>query len=568
MAMVQQDSSPPPPPHNHLFGFPLPHHHPPFNLQTPRAMTIREHDPDPAPPSASLPQHYARPLPRANSDPFGQLLQPDSRNGARSEHFLRRKTPNGVLHAAYDGTSVEQMARLPAMKHILLPVSEHFPSNLPMPRPSDMAPLRPSPMPFDPAFSYSQQADLPAAEPWKTNLQFGEPAWNQPRAHLQMDSVLNQMPMQSPHPNNYPQNWQVYGYMPQPQQPSFVPTAMGSVGPYPTFWQNANYQQFLPAATQEYSYQQYRTPMFPAQTPDPAENVSSPWLGPSGPLPAITAAAGLQNFQMNQFHLPQLDPLSGAILNNQYPGALDPFSTSTLPVADSQQLHSLSRPADHPSSAPPAPSKPPLALEFGAASPGAKYRERVYQQAVAIYLELIKHLNKHRTYANRNNSLPHRYPKPPKAPIDTHPPPPQHYNSTDMIGTLTRRPSVGHRHSYVEPRAQSGEARLQDHRLVASPWRAEPFDSPMLRSPPADRVRNLRREPADRLCTATSLVPSKDGYPMQNAVTALETLEVLCQESSWRWIDGILLGGSLAYALADYMKASEWYSKILSLDPR
>jgi hypothetical protein len=55
---------------------------------------------------------------------------------------------------------------------------------------------------------------------------------------------------------------------------------------------------------------------------------------------------------------------------------------------------------------------------------------------------------------------------------------------------------------------------------------------------------------------------------VQNAVAALESLSNLCQESSWRWIDGILLGGSLAYALAEYPKAQDWYSKILELNPR
>jgi tetratricopeptide (TPR) repeat protein len=55
---------------------------------------------------------------------------------------------------------------------------------------------------------------------------------------------------------------------------------------------------------------------------------------------------------------------------------------------------------------------------------------------------------------------------------------------------------------------------------------------------------------------------------MQNAVSALESLTALCQDSSWQWIDGLLLGGSLAYALADYQKAYDWYTKILNIDSR
>jgi hypothetical protein len=288
--------------------------------------------------------------------------------------------------------------------------------------------------------------------------------------------------------------------------------------------------------------------MFQQTLPDP--KVSSPWLGSH---PTMTAGPPLQNYQV-PFQLQPLDQ-SGALLN-PYP-ALDPFS-SAIPVVDSQLLPVPSRPTDQPQTRPAPPMSHSLSIEFGANSSNAKFRDRIYQQAVTIYLELIKHLNKHRAYATRSNSLTLRYPKPPKAPID-HPPPPQHYNSTGMIGTV-RRPSIGHRHSYVEPRAH-----LQDPRMAS--WRAEPFESTLLRSPPADRVRNLRRE-TDQSSTATSLVPSRDQFPVQNAVTALESMTTLCQDSSWRWIDGILLGGSLAYALGEYQKANDWYSKILALDPR
>jgi hypothetical protein len=46
----------------------------------------------------------------------------------------------------------------------------------------------------------------------------------------------------------------------------------------------------------------------------------------------------------------------------------------------------------------------------------------------------------------------------------------------------------------------------------------------------------------------------------------LEAITKHCEESKWSWIDGILLGGCLAYALGDYQKAQEWYKHILTLD--
>jgi hypothetical protein len=54
----------------------------------------------------------------------------------------------------------------------------------------------------------------------------------------------------------------------------------------------------------------------------------------------------------------------------------------------------------------------------------------------------------------------------------------------------------------------------------------------------------------------------------ENAHRALDLLTNLCQESQWCWIEGMLLGGCVAYALEDYQKALCWYSKILDVEPR
>ena len=52
------------------------------------------------------------------------------------------------------------------------------------------------------------------------------------------------------------------------------------------------------------------------------------------------------------------------------------------------------------------------------------------------------------------------------------------------------------------------------------------------------------------------------------AKSALEMIGDLCRESGWRWIDGMLLGGCLAYGLEQYEKALDWYSKIIAIDSR
>ena len=62
--------------------------------------------------------------------------------------------------------------------------------------------------------------------------------------------------------------------------------------------------------------------------------------------------------------------------------------------------------------------------------------------------------------------------------------------------------------------------------------------------------------------------PSLHNSPTATAIAALESLTQLCHESAWQWVEGILLGGCLAYALNDYHKAMKWYSTILKLDSR
>jgi hypothetical protein len=56
--------------------------------------------------------------------------------------------------------------------------------------------------------------------------------------------------------------------------------------------------------------------------------------------------------------------------------------------------------------------------------------------------------------------------------------------------------------------------------------------------------------------------------PLSKAKEALDMLTTLCDQSGWCWIDGMLLGGCLAYGLEEYHKALDWYSKIIALDPK
>lgn len=65
--------------------------------------------------------------------------------------------------------------------------------------------------------------------------------------------------------------------------------------------------------------------------------------------------------------------------------------------------------------------------------------------------------------------------------------------------------------------------------------------------------------------------PSLDGKEKSLAAAARASLEMLlhlCEQSGWKWTDGMLLGGCLCYSIDDYQGALEWFSKALAVDPR
>jgi len=54
--------------------------------------------------------------------------------------------------------------------------------------------------------------------------------------------------------------------------------------------------------------------------------------------------------------------------------------------------------------------------------------------------------------------------------------------------------------------------------------------------------------------------------PFLGAKSSLEMLNNLCEQSGWKWVDGMLLGGCLHYGLEHYEEALEWFKRIKSLD--
>ncbi|KAK8065705.1 tetratricopeptide [Apiospora hydei] len=56
--------------------------------------------------------------------------------------------------------------------------------------------------------------------------------------------------------------------------------------------------------------------------------------------------------------------------------------------------------------------------------------------------------------------------------------------------------------------------------------------------------------------------------PIAKAKESADILHNLCEQSGWKWVEGMILGGCLYYGLERYEDALEWFSRVVSLDDR
>ncbi|KAM5356359.1 hypothetical protein ACJ41O_003005 [Fusarium nematophilum] len=77
---------------------------------------------------------------------------------------------------------------------------------------------------------------------------------------------------------------------------------------------------------------------------------------------------------------------------------------------------------------------------------------------------------------------------------------------------------------------------------------------------------HARRHSAHLQAPFNTYLSSGKSTPFVAAKSSLEMLSSLCEQSNWRWVDGIMLGGCLHYGLEQYHEAMEWFSRITALD--
>ncbi|MCJ1479047.1 hypothetical protein MMC13_007731 [Lambiella insularis] len=553
------------------------------------------------------PLQYAHPLrsPPAGRRPLS-LLDPQISRAVRSEHMLRRKTPNGTLAAGYDGTPVEWASRSHANKHILMPVSD----------------ARKAPSQSNTGFDDNAQG-VPSSENRRTeasSYQAGQSnasspderhglglvldgelrnnKWRQNGPHTpSLDSVLQQAPM-SHHFYNMG-GFQQVPTMLQPMWPPGVgPTASNAPGPYGPYWPNGSFEPYRPAALRD---QRFHTQFANFSLNDPSESQTTSdargsWLSNSnlGPQRHNSNQHDQWSFSAHRDH--SQDGLRR--LRDQHAIQMQDLESLRHDAEQFQStaLSHLGRPTSirHPVSKEDAGLRCSLPFPAQTLSPhsseGARhpeqlqFKEKVLVWAHRIYMNLrasIHHSRKHGQHRQHPTERPQSH-------ASIFPRSPQRSSSISrIIGPESTREVRGltdmhqvrtnNRHSQLPADQAETEPRSKGAEVTGCRW--PPMNPNSAQDEHYFRGSRIPGQPqghsnphyADSDHFVGHGVPGFNFDLLANrsitdAKAALEMLSRLSRESGWKWIDGLLLGGCLAYGLGDYDKALQWYGKVLAID--
>lgn len=498
-----------------------------------------------------------------------QRLDPRDASGSSStanvtgEHALRRKTPNGTLAAGYDGTPGDTTIQ-PATKHLLVsPIDsgQFIPAQPGLPTDSWQQPARDQSsgakhLNFPPVFKNEAGNAIAAGE---VVQDANGTSWVRPVNYPPgIDSVLNQsLPLQGPQRYMLHNGAYVPTVLPATLQQCVGPTASAGTGPFGPYWPDGVYIPYRPAA--------FRDSRFGSPNP----------TGP--PYFDIPPSA---------FNQPQM-PLgsradSGFAWNQSQPGmpTQDPMMKTHFPPRHSDQLPFHAR-VNRPASAYASPLNNEPMSWTGRPGPGfqnpgpavashAEFKEKILSWAHGVYVDLLATIHHARRNSISNGGAdgqaqrllkPSIYPKPPRQPgvdFSQNPPSELHrHNSYPSSQYDMQRQKLGMMSASNNPSLGRGGSHHRRPSLGQFPQQHRGSDARMM-----DAGRFTGAPPTSR--TSPSLL--NEGSPVTNAMSALEMLSHLCMESHWEWIDGMLLGGCLAYGLGDYQKALRWYSRIIARD--
>lgn len=549
-----------------------------------------------------LTQQYALPIhhnPRWQSGDH-RLSYGDT--APRAENTLRRKTPNGTLHAGYDGSGDEPIQ---PYKHQLLPFRE---GNPPRVHHSEKRTF---------AQHQQQQQQNAGVRSWhaspvgqfcggmiqaKSNLENG---WPQPGQFQQpqnsptcpmMDSMLHQMPMHHHGMQQY------YGQtVPSVIQPSFQhlgPTASGlqDSGPYGPYWHDGTFVPYRPAAIRDprfyhHQQQQQSTPINYSGSLPSSQHAPRSELWQHHPQRSTQPHWAL-TLSPSPFALPPPLPTSGA----RPPASANYYTDIGISPHYDRHYTALQTP-----------------LQYHAPGPISRgshegsniltndwQREEIFGWALQRYRDLLSHINvnhqrqQHSRHVAGRQQLPLRpnfFPKPPRpsASGSTTPTTEMRIRNENLYASVDedpplraqRRPSASEDDSST-PRARSpatyhseytgkqanGAALRSSHDSSDGTIYEHKNATPSSIYAARDRSHTLRHSAGSAVMAIESSPVLVDNSPPAQAVLALDYIASTCRAADWQWTDGIQLGGCLAYALGNYKRAMQWFRRVLENDPR
>ncbi|KAL2074425.1 hypothetical protein VTL71DRAFT_8203 [Oculimacula yallundae] len=457
-----------------------------------------------------------------------------------SEHMLRRKTPSGTLAAGYDGTPVQWSSKAPAFKHVVLPVADGSSNHNGAYSAAvvDHAKTRRRSGSLNNGHQQANPMYRFSENEHDMRMSSGTSRW--PQSQYTMVSSQNLWDhIQTQQPSSfYPNNGMQIPTVLQPAyQPSPGPTASDDGGLYGPYWPDGRFVPYRPAAVRDHGGYSHQGPPLvqgsehhflpptellpPFQQPSFADNLS---MGTRGRHASFSTRSGAIAFQENTY---KSLPVSHAATGN----------TAMYMLPDDCRTPTARSPSN---------------------ANNPRFKEKTLSWAHSIYVDLLAFLHQSRKESRKSrhsqgfrtyskNSI---YPKPPRQP-------------GSLLGSMNWLNSDVNHSNFSGPSNHAG--------VVPTSSQVPPTASlngwnmgAGVNEP--KHARSLSQD-MPHYTSPFQTYPLAPISPLSRAREALDMLATLCDESGWHWIDGMLLGGCLAYGLEEYQKALDWYSKIITLDP-
>ncbi|KAB5563260.1 glycosyl transferase family 41-domain-containing protein [Coniochaeta sp. 2T2.1] len=459
------------------------------------------------------------------------------------EYSLRRKTPNGTIDNGYDGSLAHLASGPPPFKQMILPASSKIFPNAGLQGASNMSDdnMRQRPVVVG-GWPYSASAARTPRDQLEDPLRSAPASfagWNLGQPHggspgnmalnQNQNSFLQSMPQQHYHPASSLQCILGPGYQQVASPTIFSPAAFqNSQGG----WSNGGLPDFRSAI-----------PMTPGYMPanaavDSAFMPAQPSIHPAlanGPL-----QGHMQPFRMHMANHPPDDGFARYGHNQQHFVLTPNSGLEALSLGSSASNGGNVGMGQQPSSQP-------------------HFKERALAQAHKTYADLLTYISHSKKAQSRLGSGSQTatkmvvYPRPPKQPMST------------MTQT---KPRLSHSVTAPVPTYAHYQAQKQANANRAYNFASQQADQAGGHAAVLAQV--VPRPVLHRShYSSGSQVPHPQNFtsPLLNAKTSLDMLTGLCENSDWKWIDGMLLGGCLHYGLEHYEEALDWFRRIISLDP-